>query len=374
MTIEGDRVAFDYRGSDAAPVGPFGFPRASLETAVFDGTLHCFPRLAPLNHGLSRAIEVLSTPGSCVDIREPTPASGYASGAYEKVAAVTMACWAAAFQDVDPRRMYAAGINLANLCIGGVHPKTGKHYVNYLWNEGGQGARSYKDGNPFQMMIFIGGATNQPVEILERWYPLLYTNCEGVTDSCGDGTYRGGVGIDRSFKTLGAMTMTMHGDRAEVTPFASLAAPMAAPTPSVSAARPRRRRRKSSACTPWASASSRRPARLPLQRRRRLRRPARPRPGLGAGGYRAGLDFAREGQAGLWRGARRGQRRGRSILYRRGRDRRTPGGARRDSGATRLRSRRGTPARPEVESAGSRDAARTKPCACGRRAVTRAGR
>ena len=219
LTIEGDRASFDYRGSDAAPVGPFGFPRASLETAVFDGTLHCFPQLAPLNHGLSRAVDVLSTPGSCVHIEEPTPASGYASGAYEKVAAVTMACWAAAFQDVEPKRMYAAGINLANLCIGGVHPKTGKHYVNYLWNEGGQGARSYKDGNPFQMMIFIGGATNQPVEILERWYPLLYTNCEGVTDSCGDGTWRGGVGIDRSFKTLGAMTMTMHGDRAEVTPF-----------------------------------------------------------------------------------------------------------------------------------------------------------
>ena len=93
----GDRVTFDYRSSDDAPMGPFGFPRASLETAVFDGTLHCFPQLAPLNHGLSRAITVLSTPGSCVDIQEPTPASGYASGAYEKVAAVTMACWAAAF-------------------------------------------------------------------------------------------------------------------------------------------------------------------------------------------------------------------------------------------------------------------------------------
>ena len=68
-------------------------------------------------------------------------------------------------------------------------------------------------------MIFIGGATNQPVEILERWYPLLYSNCEGVQDSCGDGKFRGGVGIDRSFKVLGALTMTMHGDRAEVTPF-----------------------------------------------------------------------------------------------------------------------------------------------------------
>jgi len=219
MRISGNKVTFDYTGSDPAPVGPFGFPRASLETAVYDGTLHCFPQLAPLNHGLARSVEILSTPGSCVHIQEPTPASGYASGAYEKVAAVTMACWANAFSTVNPRRMYAAGINLANLCIGGIHPKTGKQFVNYLWNEGGQGARSYKDGNPFQMMIFIGGATNQPVEILERLYPLLYTNCIGIEDSCGDGKFRGGVGIDRSFKVLGALTLTMHGDRAEITPF-----------------------------------------------------------------------------------------------------------------------------------------------------------
>ena len=40
-----------------------------------------------------------------------------------------------------------------------------------------------------------------------------------MQDSCGDGRHRGGVGIDRSFKTRGAMTLTMHGDRAEVTPF-----------------------------------------------------------------------------------------------------------------------------------------------------------
>jgi N-methylhydantoinase B len=219
MTIAADTVTFDYRGSSPAPRGPFGFPRGSLETATYDGTLHCFPHLAPLNRGLARGITILSKPGSCVDIQEPTPVSGYACGAYEKVAAVTMACWAQAFASVNPRFMYAAGINLANLCIGGVHPKTGRSFVNYLWNEGGQGARSYKDGNSFQMMIFIGGATNQPVEVLERWYPILFTNCEAVTDSCGDGEYRGGFGIDRSFKALGEITMTMHGDRAEVTPF-----------------------------------------------------------------------------------------------------------------------------------------------------------
>lgn len=219
LHVEGGRVRFDFCGSDPAPRGPFGFPRPSLLSAVYDGTLHCFPGLAPLNHGLTRSVSVQSTPGSCVDIQEPTPASGYACGAYEKVAAVTMACWAQAFATVDPRRVHAAGINLANLCIGGVHPRTGKQFVNYLWNEGGQGARSYKDGNSFQMMIFIGGATNQPIEILERWYPILFTHCEAVPDSCGAGTFRGGCGIDRSFVAEGEITLTMHGDRADVTPF-----------------------------------------------------------------------------------------------------------------------------------------------------------
>ena len=99
MTIESGNVTFDFRGSDPAPRGPFGSPYGSLVTAVYDGTLHCFPELAPLNNGLARSITVLSTPGSCVHILEPTPASGYACGAYEKVAAVTMACWGAGVFD-----------------------------------------------------------------------------------------------------------------------------------------------------------------------------------------------------------------------------------------------------------------------------------
>jgi N-methylhydantoinase B len=219
LRIEGGQVTFDFTRSDAQPRGPFGFPRAALHSAVYDGTLHCFSHLSPLNHGLARAIRIQSTPGTCVDILEPTPASGYACGAYEKVAAAVMACWGQAFASVNPRRIYAAGINLANLCLGGVHPKTKAPFVSYLWNEGGQGARSYKDGNSFQLMIFIGGATNQPVEVLERWYPVVFERCQAVQDSCGDGKFRGGLGIDRSFRADGEITLTMHGDRAECTPF-----------------------------------------------------------------------------------------------------------------------------------------------------------
>lgn len=219
LTIAGCEVTFDFRDSDPAPIGVFGFSRPALLAAVFDGTMHCFPELKPLNHGISRSLEVIADRGSCVDVIEPTPVTGYASGAYEKVAAITMACWAQAFTDVDPRRQHAATINLANLVVSGSHPDSGAPSVAYLWNEGGQGARSYKDGNSYQLMIFIGGATNQPIEVIERMIPIRYLRCEVSPNSCGHGRFRGGFGIDRSFEATGEIVLTMHGDRQEVTPF-----------------------------------------------------------------------------------------------------------------------------------------------------------
>jgi N-methylhydantoinase B len=219
MTIDGDQVTMDWTGCDPAPIASWGFARPALQSATFDGTMHCFPELAPLNHGVVRAINIVSKKGTCVDVEEPTPVTGYCSGAYEKVDAVTMACWGQALQKVDPRRIHAATVNLQNFCTGGTHPKTGAKFVSYMWLEGGQGARAYADGNSFYMMIFIGGASNQPNETLERWYPMVYTSTEAVIDSCGDGEFRGGFGIWRSFRATGDTELVVLGDRERVGPF-----------------------------------------------------------------------------------------------------------------------------------------------------------
>jgi N-methylhydantoinase B len=219
LTIAGDQATLDWSGSDPAPTASWGFARPALLSATYDGTMHCFPELAPLNHGVIRALEVISEPGTCVDVQEPTPVTGYCSGAYEKVDAVTMACWSQPLQHVDPRRVHAATVNLQNVVTGGIHPRTGNAFVSYLWLEGGQGARTYADGNDYYMMIFIGGASNQPCETLERWYPMYYTEVLAVPDSCGDGKYRGGVGLSRSFDVWGETEITIHGDRELITPF-----------------------------------------------------------------------------------------------------------------------------------------------------------
>jgi N-methylhydantoinase B len=151
-------------------------------------------------------------------VKEPTPVTGYCSGAYEKVDAVTMCCWGQALQRIDPARVHAGTVNLQNFCTGGIHPKTELPFVSYLWLEGGQGARAYADGNSFYMMIFIGGASNQPNEVLERWYPMYYTSTEAEVDSCGDGEFRGGFGLSRNFDVWGDTQLVVLGDRERVGP------------------------------------------------------------------------------------------------------------------------------------------------------------
>ncbi|MFQ5878643.1 MAG: hydantoinase B/oxoprolinase family protein [Dehalococcoidia bacterium] len=219
LTIQGDQATLDWTGTDPAPVGPVGFSRPALLSAVYDGTLRVFPQIGSLNHGLIRCLNIVSEPGSAVDVLPPTPQTGYCCGAYEKADAITTGCWSKATVSVNPTYIVCATINLEDVVTGGYHPKTGVPFVSYLWLEGGQGARAWKDGNSYYLPVYVTGACNQPIEVHERWYPMLYSECEVVVDSCGDGKYRGGFGLSRSFYVTGDTTVTIHGDRAEVTPW-----------------------------------------------------------------------------------------------------------------------------------------------------------
>jgi N-methylhydantoinase B len=218
LVIEGDQATLDFTDSDDAPIGSWGFARPALLSAAYDGTMHCFPELTPLSNGITRWLQIKTRPGSCVDVQEPTPITGYCSGAYEKVDFATMACWGQALVDIDRSRIHAGTTNLANVVTGGIHPKTNRPFVSYLWLEGGQGANPERDGPSFLNMVYIAGASNQSIEVLERWYPMRYTSCEGVVDSCGHGRFRGGLAMSRDFDVWGRTTITVHGDREEIGP------------------------------------------------------------------------------------------------------------------------------------------------------------
>lgn len=220
LTIMGSDLTLDWTKSDPAPVSSWGFPRAALLSASYCGTMFAFPELGRLDNGVIRSIKIISKPGTCVDIQAPTPQSGYCSGAYEKVLGATMGCWDKVFAACKrPEKIHAPFVNLENVCIGGTHPKTGREYVAYLWLEGGGGASGVKDGVSYRLGAYIGGSTNQPLEVHERWYPVVYQRVESIQDSCGDGKFRGGLGIYRDVRATGDITYTIHGDREEITPY-----------------------------------------------------------------------------------------------------------------------------------------------------------
>lgn len=218
LRISGDEVTYDFTGTD--PIyGPAGLSLPALQSAVFDGTFHIFKHLAPLNHGLIRAIRVVTEPGTAVHVRRPTPTAGYCAGAYEKVDACVMGCWAQAFAGRDPEKLYAGSVNLQNICLGGSNPESGVDYVSYTWVEGGQGALVGQDGPTGLQPLFISGAGNQPVEVHERFYPWTYTHVEARVDSAGDGRWRGGFGVYRNWRVNSGCVLSVHGDRTDNGPY-----------------------------------------------------------------------------------------------------------------------------------------------------------
>jgi len=178
----------------------------------------CFPRLFPLNHGIIRNLEILSKPGTCVHVVEPAPTTGYCSGAFDKVEAVTIACLAGPMASVQPWRVYPAAVSLTNLCMGGFNPRTNKAFVQYTYAVGGENARTYKDGKSLIFMRFCNARTI-PQELEERWFPVVYTRYEARQDSCGHGYRRGGLALVRELDVLTDVTMTIHGDREKYPPF-----------------------------------------------------------------------------------------------------------------------------------------------------------
>ncbi|CAN5503556.1 hydantoinase B/oxoprolinase family protein [soil metagenome] len=219
LTIADDTVTVDWTDSDDAPVGPAGLTLPALSSATYDGTLHCFPHLVPLNHGIIRTLDIRTRPGSATHVLHPTPVAGYCASGYEKCDTAMMGSWGQVFAAAGrPEMVFGGTVNLQNCCIGGMHPRTGQRYVSYTWSEGGQGARSYADGPSFAMFLYGAGAQNQPIEVHERWYPFLYERFEVEPDSAGEGRYRGGYGSHRRWRLTGDAVNSIHGDRGEVTP------------------------------------------------------------------------------------------------------------------------------------------------------------
>jgi N-methylhydantoinase B len=200
VTKTGDRLIVDFDGTDSQVKGPMNAPLSVTASGIYCGLKTAIDpnSLIPPNSGCWRSIEIRARKGSVVNAEFPAPVVYANHEISHRVADMVMGALARFL----PRQVMACSQGTsAILTLGGVDPRSGRHYVSYETVKGGYGARPNKDGINC-IASGISNTMNTPVEVMETAFPVRIERYEINPDSGGAGRYRGGCGARRVWRLL----------------------------------------------------------------------------------------------------------------------------------------------------------------------------
>jgi N-methylhydantoinase B len=152
-----------------------------------------------LNQGSFRPIEVITPPGTIVNVQRPAPA-----GSHGEIRKRVIATMVGALAQLVPDKVAGdtCRTSFHNL-IGGYDPRARREWVHYEWSAGGNGAFAEDDGPSAMAAIDWGDlVTVQSSEVMETRMPLLVESSRLATDSGGAGRTRGGLSMQRALRVL----------------------------------------------------------------------------------------------------------------------------------------------------------------------------
>ncbi len=220
VTVAGDRMTFDFAGTDDQAAGYINTPRAVTMSAVMIAFFMIAEEDVPHNDGVLRKIEILTPKGSLVDPEFPAPTC-FGNHVADQLAAVVMK----ALSEAVPQRVTACWNHLLASTVSGWDDRHDRPYVDILLNacKGGGGGTYGADGFDHIGLIGSGGAiAAQDPEMFEVVNPHLLHRFEYLPDSAGAGQWRGGLGVvtEIEFRDEGAQASIFgDGDTPETTAF-----------------------------------------------------------------------------------------------------------------------------------------------------------
>lgn len=197
----GDTITADFAGSDPQVAGPMNAPLSVTASGVYAALKMIVDpnSLIPPNSGCWRPVTVTAPPGSVVNAEEPAPVVYANHEMSHRVSEMVFAAMVA----ITPGRVLAGSQGTSGITtFGGIDYRTGARFVSYESTKGGFGARPTKDGINAVSAV-ISNMLNTPIEVLEMSAPLRVEEYALVPDSGGAGTWRGGLGVRRSWRVLG---------------------------------------------------------------------------------------------------------------------------------------------------------------------------
>lgn len=215
VTLRDGHMHVDVTGSDAQRASPMNCNRAMAKTAaVF--VLRCLmDDRIPVNEGLLRRVHLDGPDGLICTAMRPAAVVG----GWELCMRLTEIVFLA-LHPALPGRVPAAGKGcIVNIGFGGQDPRRGEYYCYMETIAGGNGGRSRKDG-PDAVQTNLQNTENAPIEEVELNYPIRVRRYELITDSCGAGKFRGGMGVRREFEfPYGPCSWTILSDGRKFAPW-----------------------------------------------------------------------------------------------------------------------------------------------------------
>lgn len=188
----GDRLIFDFTGSDPQARKGINLPYHATFGACFESVVTTLGYDLPKNHGAFGPIEVIAPKGTVVNVQYPAPVSLNTTSGMKTVQSLSgsVLMQMLATSEKWKREVMATSLGFRLARHAGVN-QYGRYYVSTLLDLGGAGATSYRDG-----MNTGGYLTAHNVEWIESNFPFLYLFRRHIKDGGGAGKFNGGSGAE----------------------------------------------------------------------------------------------------------------------------------------------------------------------------------
>lgn len=214
FTIAGDGVTADF--SDSAPMvqGALNATRSFTKASAYHAVMSALTADIPNTAGAFRPIKVVTKPGTVTHVVMPGASSMRGVTGFRIFDALN-----GALAQLIPHRIPAAGEGGNTLAIYSSIGADGETFIFYELLVGTWGARPTSDGNDGLSNPCATGA-NIPVEVAEADFPVLVERYGLVRDTGGPGCFRGGLAIERAWRSLtDHTTLQVRSDRQKHRPY-----------------------------------------------------------------------------------------------------------------------------------------------------------
>jgi len=218
ITVEDEEITFDFSQSSPQTNGFVNGTYTSTCSAITLTFLQMVNPNIPHNEGMIKPLKYIVPVGIILNAAYPK-ATTFGNHLCPQTADAIFKALSSAIPD----RVTAGWNHLLCALFTGIHPRTGRKYVDicFLGMKGGSGGLQGENGyDHIGMIDASGGVLDQDYEMYELQTPHRIIKHEYLTDSAGAGRWRGGLGVETEI-LIGAdnTTMVVFGDGDKLEPF-----------------------------------------------------------------------------------------------------------------------------------------------------------